>query len=296
MSTSVGTPTEPDEPVGTALARMRHAHGLTGAQLADLVGMSQPKISRIERGVGTPDPKDIGAIARALGADEGLVRELLERADESHDRMTDWRPTSVSLAGRQDRMADWESTATVVREFQPAIMAGLLQTSGYARAALLAFQRLAQLDDDELTETAVLAAVSARIRRQVVLADRSKSFRFVLSEAVLKNRICPPVEMLAQIGHLREIALRHANVVIRAIPDGTPVDIPPLHGFVLHDDKLIVIDAYNTGLISRGRRDVESYRRVYDEFEAHATDIAPLLEKYETLYLEQLRQRPRDRR
>jgi hypothetical protein len=172
-------------------------------------------------------------------------------------------------------------------------MAGLLQTSGYARAALLAFQRMAKLDTDELTESAVLAAVSARIRRQEVLADSAKSFRFVLTEAVLKNRICSPAEMLAQIGHLRQVSARRANVVIGAIPDGTPVDIPPLHGFVLHDDKLIVIDAYNTGLISRGRSDVESYRRVFDEFEAHATDIEPLLDKYEALYVEQVRRRPR---
>jgi transcriptional regulator with XRE-family HTH domain len=290
VSTAPGAPADPDETVGAALSRMRHDRRLTGAELAETVGMSQPKISRIERGKGAPDPEDVGKLARALGADEGQAQALMERAEQSHNTMTDWRPTSVGLAGRQERMKDWEAAAEVVRDFQPALLTGLLQTSGYARASLLSFQRLAQLNTEALAETAVLAAVTARIRRQEILADRSKSFRFVITEAVLRNQICPPAEMLAQIGHLREISARHANVVIGIIPDGTAVDIPPLHGFVLLDDKLIVIDAYNTGLTSRGRADVETYLRVFDEFEHHATTaIEPILDTYQARYLERLR-------
>jgi transcriptional regulator with XRE-family HTH domain len=268
---------------------MRRARRLTGAQLAAIVGMSQPKISRIERGRGLPDPGDVGALARALGADEDRARALMERAERSHDRMTDWRPTSAVLASRQNNMADWESAAEVVRDFQPVMLAGLLQTSGYAKATLQVFQRLAPLDTDELTESAVLAAVSARIRRQEVLADQSRSFRFVITEAVLRTAICTPAEMLAQIGHLREIAARRGNVSIAVVPDGAPVDVPPMHGFTLLDDKLIVVDIYNTGLISRGRKDLESYRRVFDVFDDRATAIEPTLDKYEALYVERLR-------
>jgi len=289
MSADLDTPGDEDKQVGAALAQMRRRQGLTGARLAALTGMSQPKISRLERGVGVPDPADVAIIARALGADETLTQTLVERAEKSHDRMTDWRPSAVGPAGRQDAISDWESAAEVVRDFQPTLVPGLLQTSGYARAALRSFMQLAPLNADELTDKALVNAVAARIRRQQVLADPAKSFRYVITEGVLRNPICPPAEMLAQISHLREVSAEKTHVQIRVLADGQPAPVPPLHGFALFDDKLIIVDLYNTGLISRQRRDVESYLRLFDMFEGRATELEPILAKYQALYVEQLR-------
>jgi transcriptional regulator with XRE-family HTH domain len=291
MPIILGTPDD-DEPVGAALARMRRAKRITGAKLAAMVRMSQPKISRIERGKGVPDPEDIGTIARALGADENLAQALMDRAERSHDRMTDWRPASTGLAIQQKTLGDWESTATVVRVFEPALVPGPLQTSGYAKAVLQSFQHIAQLVPDEFTEATLLAAVTARVKRQEALADRSRSFQFVLGEAALKRRIYPPVEMLAQINHLREVAGHNENVSITVVPDGAPTGLPLLHGFSLFDDELVVVDLYNTGLTSRSHRDLQSYRRVFDTLDEQATDIEPFLDKYQALYIETL-QAPR---
>lgn len=292
MPTARGTPDDEDEPVGAVLARMRGAKRITGAKLAAMVGMSQPKISRIERGIGTPDPEDIGTIARALGADESLAQSLMDRAERSTDRMTDWRPASVGVVIQQKTLADWESAATVVRAFEPALVPGPLQTSGYAKAVLRSFRPVTQLTPGEFTESSLLAAVTARLKRQEVLADQSKSFQFVLGEAALRRRIYSPVEMLAQIDHLREVNRQNDNVTISVIPDGAPTDLPLLHGFFLFDDKLVVVDLYNTGLISRSRRDVQSYQRVFDTLSEQATDLEPLLDRYRALYIEML-QAPR---
>jgi transcriptional regulator with XRE-family HTH domain len=290
MSIVPGPSEYEDEPVGPVLARMRRAKGLTGIQLAALVGTNQPKISRIERGKGLPDPEDVATIARALGASESTVLALRERAQRSHDRMTDWRPTSISLAGRQRTVADWEATARVVRIFEPAMMIGLLQTSGYARAVLQAFQRVAPLTAEDLTESALLAAVTGRVKRQEVLADQTKSFQFIVGEAALKRGTYPVAEMLAQISHVREVAGRNANVSITVVPDGAPAAVPLLHGFTLFDDDLVLVDLYNTGLLSHGPQDVASYRRVFDLVEQHAVGIDPLLDKYEAIYIEMLRE------
>ncbi|GIF21499.1 transcriptional regulator with XRE-family HTH domain [Actinoplanes tereljensis] len=294
MPNSLGTSDDEDQPVGVILARMRRAKRLTGAELAATVGMSQPKISRIERGKGLPDPEDVGAIARALGADDGRTQALMDRAAQLHDRMTDWRPALAGLAGQQKTISDWESTASVVRAFEPALVPGPLQTSGYAKAVLQAFQRLVSPTGDHLTESALLAAVSARVKRQEALADRSKSFHFIVGEAALKRRTYPAVEMLAQINHLRDIVRRHANVKIMVVPDGAEIEIPTLHGFALFDDNLVLVDLYNTGLISRSRQDIESYRQVFAMFEEHATEIEPLLDDYEALYIDALRKPQRD--
>ncbi|WIM94253.1 helix-turn-helix transcriptional regulator [Actinoplanes oblitus] len=291
MSIGDDAPFEP-EPVGATLARMRRARRLTGTQLADMVRMSQPKISRLERGKGLPDPADVATVARALGADEAQIRDLVRRAEDAQDRMTDWRPTVSPLVSRQESLAEWEADTVEVRDFQPALLAGLLQTSGYAREALLSFQTLARPVDDEPAETAILPAVTARIRRQEVLGDPAKSFRFVITESVLRSQVCPPAEMLAQLSHLRALLARHSNVRFAVIPDEGPLAFPPLHGFTLLDDRLVLIDVYNTGLVSRGPTDVRHYHKVFELFEASATtDLGPLLDKHEARCIEQLTRR-----
>jgi len=281
---------DPDEPVGETLARMRKAKHLTGAELAALVEMSQPKISRIERGQVLAEPADIGKIARALGADEALATRLMERTERSHNRMTDLRPTTVDLANSQKDVTDWESAARVVRSFESAAVPGLLQIGAYAQAVLRAYQRLAQRGAGEPSRTLVAKAVAERVRRQQLLADPAKSFRFVLTETLLRNQICSPVDMLGQIDHLRKVAESYDNVVIAIVPDTVPLAIPPMHGFALLDDKIVFIDAFNTGLISRGRGDAQRYRQVFDAFEEQArTDIAGILAKYRKLYIDLIR-------
>jgi len=279
-----------DEPVGETLARMRKAKRLTGAELAALVEMSQPKISRIERGQVLADPADIGVIARALGADEALANSLMEHTEHSHNRMTDLRPTTIDLPNSQKGMAEWESAARVVRDFESAAFNGLLQTGAYAQAVLRAFQRLAQRGTGEPSKALVAQAVAERVRRQQLLTDPARSFRFVMTESVFRNRICSPVDMLGQIDHLRDVAESYDNVMIGIVPDTAPLAIPPMHGFALLDDKMVVIDTFNTGLISRGRTDAQRYRQVFDTFEEQArTDIGDILTRYRRLYIDLLR-------
>lgn len=54
----------------TALRRERH---LTQKQLAELSGIDQAEISRIERGQANPTTATLGALTRALAADVQLV-------------------------------------------------------------------------------------------------------------------------------------------------------------------------------------------------------------------------------
>jgi DNA-binding XRE family transcriptional regulator len=53
-------------------ARRRERH-LTQKQLADLSGIDQAEISRIERGQGNPTTATLGALTRALAVDVRLV-------------------------------------------------------------------------------------------------------------------------------------------------------------------------------------------------------------------------------
>jgi hypothetical protein len=53
------------------------------------------------------------------------------------------------------------------------------------------------------------------------------------------------------------------------------------------DDRVVVVDVFNTSLTARGRLDVALYRQVFDTLEAAATDdIDPILDRYLDLYLD----------
>jgi len=292
VSQASGAPSpDSEERVGAILARMRRAKNLTGGQLGDLVSMSQPKISRLERGIGSADPEDVGRIAEALGADDDQVAHLKELAERAQTRPPDWLPNSSRLASRQRDVARWEADARTFRLFQTAVIAGPLQTSGYARAVLSSLQSLLSPGIDTAANAAVPEAVSARVRRQEVLADQTKTFHFVMAETVLSNRIAAPEEMPAQIGRLRDVA-KQGNVTIAMIPADRRWEIPPIHGFLLLDDHTVTVDLFNNGFTSHSPADARFYRDVFDSFQRLATtDIDEMLDRYLALYLDLARPR-----
>jgi transcriptional regulator with XRE-family HTH domain len=268
---------------------MRRAKGFTGQQLGRLAEMSQAKISRIETGRGVPDPQDVVRLARALGADDELAHSLMERAEAAQDRRDSWQPLpTIGLAGSQNSLGEWEASVGTLRAFEPTVVQGLLQTSEYARAILTAFQRLIP-DLEENSDSAIMEAVSARMRRQEILSHTSKSFVFVMTESVLVNQFCPPDDMLGQIRRLREMHARYTNVDLRIVPDRAAHAIPPMNGFELFDDRLVIADLFNIGLTAHRPADIRLYRSVFDSFEAASiSDIEPILDKYHRHYARQL--------
>jgi transcriptional regulator with XRE-family HTH domain len=292
----------PDLPFGGLLLWLRRQAGLTGQQLADRVGagMSQAKISRLETGAATVDPRDVSRLARALGLGPAASDMLAGRADadrvaRGEGRTTEWRPTRFAAADRQHEVEQVENGAREVRVFQNAVVVGLLQTSEYTRALLTAVQ--AALAGAKIADSAadIADAVSGRMRRQSALAEPGRRFHFVMSETVLGNRVCRPTEMLAQLDRIQEVAAQR-NVTVGIIPADARLRIPAFHGFELIDDKRVMVDLVKTTLQAHDRAEVRLYRRYFDVLAEQATtDIAPILGRYFDAYFDQSRrERSRD--
>jgi transcriptional regulator with XRE-family HTH domain len=272
------------EPPGVAIARMRHHARLTGQQLGQMVKMSQAKISRIETGQTSASPADIARIARALGASREVTDRLITQAERAQNRMTDWRQVSGAVGGLQSEIARIEAKAREFRIFQPGVVIGLTQTSEYARAVLSSLDVVYGHRQREGRATSVAEAVSARVRRQEVLMEPHRKFHFLLGEAALSGRVVEAVQMLAQVERLRQLAGQE-NVSLKIIPDDALLPFPLIHGFELLDDSCVVVDVFNTAMMSLGREDVKSYRKVFDLLEQSATaDVGPLLDKYRLRY------------
>ncbi|MDT3441802.1 MULTISPECIES: helix-turn-helix transcriptional regulator [unclassified Pseudofrankia] len=273
---------QPSGDVGAALATLRHQKGITGEALGLLVGFSQAKISKIERGALRASPKDAEKIAAALDASADLVAKLVEWAEQAYGDGANRRaPTRRGTASQQEVFAE-EGTAAHVREFQPIAVPGLLQISEYARRVINGYHAIMTTDPSALwAETATM--VSLRIQRQERLYDPSKTFEFLLMEAVLANRFASPGSMLAQVDRIEQVS-RLPNVTIRIVPQTAELGLPPLHGFQLFDDDMVITEAVDS-TIFRDRRSVEFYTHFYNAYvERTVTDLTPILEHYKALY------------
>jgi transcriptional regulator with XRE-family HTH domain len=76
----------PDSPLGGYIRRQRELQKLSLRQLAELVGISNPYLSQIERGLREPSEKVLDAIARSLElSTEGLYEQGARRRGEEED-------------------------------------------------------------------------------------------------------------------------------------------------------------------------------------------------------------------
>jgi len=280
-----GAPDNAEEPLGQALARWRKRRKISGQELGVRVGMSQAKISRLETGASAPDPHDIRRIAEALELPGDEVERLTSLADRASEQLIDWQSAEPALAGRQHFVRRLESAARETKVFQPAVVPGLLQTDGYARAVLASLRK--ELADDQIADStlAVSEAVAARMQRSQVLDEPGRQFHFLMTEEVVSRRVCRPADMLAQIARLREVAAK-PQVSLRIIPSDAEWPVAPFHGFVLTDDRNVFVDLFNTSLLSRGRRTVGHYQRMFEALDSVATsDIDSILDTHQKRFV-----------
>jgi transcriptional regulator with XRE-family HTH domain len=267
--------------VGAKLARHRRLTGLTGKALADLVGMNQPKISRIETGAVKPDPADVRRISEALRLPDDVTAQLVAEAEDAHNDLTDQRS---GLAGRQRAVAVHETRGKAVRVFQPTTIAGLVQTPAYAYAVMRTAHRMMTGPRRTPSEAALIEAVAGKVhRRENMFAGRARVY-VLLSEAALANRVLGDDGMLEQIEFLRQLSADD-RIIIRIIPFSARLPHPAVNCFELVDDRWLAVDLFNTSLTSTGKDDIRLYREVFDELWATGSgDVGPILAEYARRY------------
>jgi transcriptional regulator with XRE-family HTH domain len=76
---------EPDSPLGEFIRRQRELQALSMRQLADMVGISNPYLSQIERGLREPSERVLEAIAANLELSAEALHEHARRRDDGDD-------------------------------------------------------------------------------------------------------------------------------------------------------------------------------------------------------------------
>lgn len=250
--------------LGKRLRELRRQAELSGRQLAESLSWPPSKVSKLENGRQAPTDDDIRAWTRATAsADE--VDGLLASLHMLTVQNIEWqRQLRGGLRPHQTELAALDAKTRLFRALECTYIPGLLQTAEYARARFLQSVSVLKVRDD------VDQAVQARIRRQEILYRQDKRFHFVLTEAVLRYRLCPAPVMLGQLDRL--IALSALpNVKFGIIGFGTTYAVAPTHGFWLLDDDRVMVETFSAELNLAQPQEIHLYRSI---FESMATAAA----------------------
>jgi len=170
----------------------------------------------------------------------------------------------AGLSEVQREQANLEEKTKLLRAFEVTTVPGLLQTAEYARARLEQAVRVHGLPSN------IDEAVRARLRRQDVLYRPDKRFRFVVTEAALRFRLCPDEAMLAQLERLVALSAMR-NVELGIIGFDAECIVSPRHGFWIYDDDLVTVETYSAELNLAQPQEIEVYGAVFDQLAAVAS-------------------------
>src|SRR5215471_9004702 len=127
-----GSPSVRGRRLAAELRRLRERTGLTGEEVADRLGWSGSKVSRIELHRIGVKQADLRRLLALYGVGEGHRDELLALASESRKKSGLERATAQFPQVAPYVFA--EAEAESIWNWEPQIIPGLLQTEDYARA------------------------------------------------------------------------------------------------------------------------------------------------------------------
>jgi Domain of unknown function (DUF5753) len=210
----------------------------------------------VERGALLISVADVERWADATRAGAEVKASLIDQASALHTEARTWRALhGPNFRRHQQELQRMERTATTIRTYQPAVIPGLLQTAGYARAVL-------EVNRYGLEDIA--DAVKSRVERQAVLYDNGKSFGFVITEAALRWRLCPVPVHLAQLDRIASLATL-PNVSVGIVPWSLLAPVPVATMFVVFDASLVLVETMHGEQLLREGQQIARY---LDQFEA----------------------------
>jgi transcriptional regulator with XRE-family HTH domain len=194
------------------LRAARQKAKLTQDQVAEALDWSQSKIIRIEAGSVGISTTDLKALLSLYGIDDqGLVDRLVALGKAAKERGWWSNYRDILSLGRGHELLEfieYESAAVIIRNFEPLLVPGLLQTEEYARAVI----------SEYAPPDRVEALVEIRMKRQQLVEHRDGPLLFfVLDEAVLHRPVGSKDAMHRQILRLIELG-RRPHVTIEVVP------------------------------------------------------------------------------
>lgn len=192
------------------LRNARENANMTQRDVAAAMDWSQSKLIRIESGTVSISTNDLRALLRHYDVDSARIEALVDvaRAARETTRWSIYRdvapPEFIAFLG-------YESSASIVRNFEPSLVPGLLQTEEYARTVISVLESHNPHKIDPL--------VDLRMERQELLVRQPPAdLHFILDEAVIRRVTGGRDVMRRQLHHIQKLIEEDPKVTIRIVP------------------------------------------------------------------------------
>lgn len=185
---------------GAELRYYRERGGLTLGELAEKLHIELSFLARIEQGERRFDPELAAALDELLDTGGFFSRNISAgRSAPNPDRLTP--------------LADWERLAATIKEWDAALVPGLLQTDAYAAAVADTYAPL-------LSDRPTRYRWEARLSRTPVLHDpHGPRYLVVLGETALRRALGGPATMAEQLHGIATL-VRRQRITVRVLPLG----------------------------------------------------------------------------
>ncbi|MYS83256.1 helix-turn-helix domain-containing protein [Embleya scabrispora] len=192
------------------LRQTREACGFIQRDVAVEMDWSLSKLIRIETGQVNISTTDLKALLQHYGVVEpARVAEYIDMARASKQRSW-WYQYRNHISNEFKVLLGYESSATVIRNFEPLLVPGLLQTEEYAREVLRIMAPPETPGQEDL--------VALRMERQErLIRPDGPALHFIVDESVMHRTVGNAAIMRNQIRRMRDFG-EWPNITLRVIP------------------------------------------------------------------------------
>lgn len=262
------------------LIRRREEAQLSREEVADRLEWSTSTIFRIETGRSKPQPRSVRQLLDLYGI-AGAEREGLLQLARDARQPGWWHSFRDVLPNPYEVYIGLESGAASIRNFEPLIIPGLLQTQDYARATFRSGPR-------ELNRNDVDRRTEVRMARQYVLArpDRPRLW-VVIDEAAVRRVVGSPRIMREQLHHLLKAA-EEGTTTLQVVPFSAGAHAGTTGPFVIlgltqpTDADLVYIETLAGDIYLEKRKDIDRYMIAFERLLAaalHPDESATLIQQ-----------------
>ncbi|MGQ0715834.1 MAG: helix-turn-helix domain-containing protein [Pseudonocardiales bacterium] len=192
------------------LRRARDAAGLKQAEVARAMDWSPSKLIRIERGDVSVSTNDLKVLLSHYGVkDHVKVNRLLDLARSARGASFYDQYADLLKPGFKEYLA-YEASASVLRQYDPVYVPGVLQTEEYARGMFEGMSRADQVTADR-------GWAIRQHRQEVHERESPMEMLFVLDEAALRRQVGRGQSMRYQLERIKEYATK-PNISIQIMP------------------------------------------------------------------------------
>jgi transcriptional regulator with XRE-family HTH domain len=261
-------PTVRSRYLGQELSRAAHKTGHNASDMAELLGCSPSKVSRLLSGKRATSKEDVAAFLALCGVVGNTRKELLALTGNAYEKVW-WQDYGARLPVYNPALADNEAIAVRITCYADTVVPDLLQVPDYTRA-LLAAQP--SIPDGEIDER-----IDETHRRQRILDHEfgPPDLRLILSDYALTRTGAGRAVMSDQAHHLLRLAVR-PGITLRVLPDEAEVgDIKPftLLEFTQHQPAVYLEDTTWTAFLEQPET-ITAYRTTLDALDQLALNKA----------------------